>query len=150
MKRVGAVLVAAAILTTAACSGSGNEDGGSGSADSGSSATGALGNTTQAAAALLQRSTPQGYGSTPVASGHERADSTGEQISETVTGRSLFLIACSGNGEITVTMTSQATGELVKCGDQAKGFPFRGDLNALVVGEATNTGAFAWQVLAKS
>ena len=148
MKRVGVVLVAAAaILATAACSGS---DSGADGSRSGSSATGALGNTTQAAVDLLQKSAPHGYGSTPVASGHERADNTGEQISETVTGRSLFLIACSGNGEITVTMTAQASGKMVKCGDQAEGFPFRGDLNALVVGEATNTGAFAWEILTKS
>ncbi len=89
----------------------------------------------------------KGYSAQPAASGHDRADDEGHEVSEKVKGRALFQIVCSGSGKLTVTMPRQHLSELVRCGEPAAGFPFRGALTALVVGQRSSTGAYAWRIL---
>ena len=99
------------------------------------------------AKSLLSQSPHAGYGETSLASGEDRADDKGREVSETVRGRALFQIACSGHGQVTVTLPKQQRSTLVDCGEQATGVPFRGDLTALVVGQRDSAGAYAWRIL---
>jgi hypothetical protein len=99
------------------------------------------------AAALLDQSPHAGYAGQPLASGQDRADDKGREISEDVTGRALLQIACSGRGQVTVTLPEQQRSTLVDCGEPATGVPFRGPLTALVVGQRDSAGAYAWRIL---
>ncbi len=102
------------------------------------------------ALALLAKAPHEGYSAEPVASGHDRADDKGREVSQKVNGRALFQIACSGSGSITVTMPRQHVSQLVRCGGPADDFPFRGRLDALLVGQRDTTGTYAWRILASS
>jgi hypothetical protein len=99
---------------------------------------------------LLAGSPHQGYADQPVASGQDRANDKGREISEDVTGRALLQVACSGHGQVTVTLPRQQRSTLVDCGEKATGVPFRGQLTALVVGQRDSAGAYAWRVLPKA
>jgi hypothetical protein len=99
------------------------------------------------AQSLLAQSSHQGYADEPVASGQDRADDKGREVSQAVKGRALFQIACSGHGQVTVTMPEQQRSTLVDCGKEATGVPFRGSLTALVVGQRDSAGAYAWRIL---
>lgn len=105
---------------------------------------------TNDALALLGDSPDKGFGARSLASGHDRADDTGQEITQKVDGRGLFQIACSGTGKVTVTMPRRDVSQLVTCGRPATGFPFRGELTALVVGQRNSTGAYAWRILPKA
>jgi len=99
------------------------------------------------ALSLLARSPHPGYADQPTASGQDRADDKGREVSEAVTGRALFQIACSGHGQVTVTMPQEQRSTLVDCGQAATSVPFRGALTALVVGQRDSAGAYAWRIL---
>jgi hypothetical protein len=102
------------------------------------------------ALALLEKAPLEGYAAAPVASGHDRADDKGREVSQKVKGRALFQIACSGTGTITVTIPRGHVSQLVRCGHRAAEFPFRGRLDALLVGQRDTTGAYAWRILTAS
>lgn len=110
----------------------------------------ALTRSTNAAVALLDKSPTHGFGARPTASGHDRADDAGHEVSETVPGRALFQIVCAGTGQITVTIPRQHVSTLVTCDASATGFRFRGAITALVVGQADSTGVYAWRILPKA
>lgn len=99
------------------------------------------------AVSLLTQSPHAGYADEPVASGQDRADDKGREVTQDVPSRALFQIACSGHGQVTVTMPRQQRSTLVDCGKPATGVPFRGTLTALVVGERDSAGAYAWRIL---
>jgi hypothetical protein len=99
---------------------------------------------------LLSRSPHQGYAGTPLASGQDRADDKGREVSQVVKGRAVFQIACSGDGQVTVTIPRQQRSTLVDCGKPATSLPFRGSLTALVVGQRDSEGAYAWRILPTS
>jgi hypothetical protein len=145
MRRIDAAVVGLAMsgaLVTSACT--------AGNGDSGRPDQSALTRSTNDALALLSRTSPHGFGADPVASGHDRADDEGLEISESVKGRALFQVACSGEGDVTVTLPRQHLTKVVTCGKPAAGFPFRGQLVALVVGARSSTGAYAWRILPAS
>jgi hypothetical protein len=104
---------------------------------------------TNEAVALLGDSPTKGFLTKALASGHDRADDEGHEVSETVTGRALFQVACSGTGQVTVTLPRQDVSRLVTCGAPAASFAFRDELTALVVGQRSSTGAYAWRILPK-
>jgi len=140
---VSGLLCATVALTAAACTaGTGN--------DPVAPDDEVLAKATNDALDLLARSPVRGYRAAPVASGHDRTDDEGREVSEQVAGRALFQIACSGHGRVTVTIPRQHVSRLVRCGDDAAGFRFRGDLTALVVGERESAGAYAWRILSAS
>jgi hypothetical protein len=145
MRRIGAVavgLATAGVLVTSACT-----------ARNGDSAVpdqSAVTRSTNEALALLARTPLRGFRAEPVASGHDRADDQGLEISESVKGRALFQVACSGEGDVTVTLPRQHTSQVVTCGEPATGFTFRRQLVALVVGARISTGAYAWRILPAS
>jgi hypothetical protein len=99
------------------------------------------------ATSLLSQSSHPGYAETPLASGQDRADDKGREVSEPVKGKALFQIACSGHGQVTVTLPKQQRSTVVDCGKPATGVPFRGHLTALVVGQRDSAGAYAWRIL---
>ena len=99
------------------------------------------------AAALLAQSRHRGYAEQPLASGQDRADDKGREISQAVVGRALLQVACSGRGQVTVTLPQQQRSTVVECGEPATGVPFRGPLTALVVGQRDSAGAYAWRIL---
>lgn len=99
------------------------------------------------AEALLSKTPHQGYAVTPLASGQDRADDKGREVSQAVKGRAVFQIACSGHGQVTVTIPRQQRSSLVDCGKPATSMPFRGSLTALVVGQRDSAGAYAWRIL---
>jgi hypothetical protein len=99
------------------------------------------------AVSLLAQSPHQGYADQPAASGQDRADDKGREISQPVSGRALLQVACSGHGQVTVTLPQQQLSTVVDCGEKATGIPFRGALTALVVGQRDSAGAYAWRIL---
>jgi hypothetical protein len=99
---------------------------------------------------LLESSPTHGYRAQPLVSGHDRTTDKGHEVSRKVKGRALFQIVCSGSGKISVTMPRQHVSKLVHCGGPAAGFPFRGALNALVVGQRDSTGTYAWRILPRA
>jgi hypothetical protein len=99
------------------------------------------------AVSLLAQSPHPGYADAPLTSGHDRADDKGREVTEAVKGRALFQIACSGHGQVTVTMPREQRSTLVDCGKAATSVPFRGSLTALVVGQRDSSGAYAWRIL---
>jgi hypothetical protein len=144
MTSIRAVLVAATlVLVASACT-----------VNSGTKyhppAQSAIDRSTDAASALLDKSPTHGFRPRPVASGHDRADDAGHEVSETVTGKALFQIVCAGTGQVTVTIPHEDVSKLVKCGAPAAGFPFRAELTALVVGARDSTGVYAWRILPKA
>jgi hypothetical protein len=102
------------------------------------------------AEALLSGSPHQGYAGQPLASGQDRADDKGREVSQQVKGRAVFQIACSGHGQVTVTIPRLQRSTLVDCGKPATNVPFRGPLTALVVGQRDSAGAYAWRILPTS
>jgi hypothetical protein len=102
---------------------------------------------TNEAVSLLAQSPHPGYADGPLASGHDRADDKGREVTEAVKGKALFQIACSGHGQVTVTMPREQRSTLVDCGKAATSVPFRGALTALVVGQRDSAGAYAWRIL---
>jgi hypothetical protein len=139
IRAVGIALTLAGALVLGACT--------AGPGDSGVPDQKVLTRSTNEALALLSKSPVQGYQAQAVESGEDRADDEGHEVSETLKGRALFQIVCSGTGDITVTMPRQKVSKLVTCGKQATGFPFRGQLTALVVGARSSTGVYAWRIL---
>jgi hypothetical protein len=105
---------------------------------------------TNAAMDLLGKSPSHGFNPRPVATGHDRADDTGHEVSESATGHALFQIVCAGTGKVTVTIPHQDDSKLVTCGSPAAGFRFTGELTALVVGQRDSTGVYAWRILPKA
>jgi hypothetical protein len=107
----------------------------------------AIDDSINAATELLDTSPDHGFGAKAVASGHDRADDAGHEVSEKVAGRALFQIVCAGTGAVTVTIPQQHVSKSVDCGSPAAGFRFRGQLTALVVGQRASTGVYAWRIL---
>jgi hypothetical protein len=141
---LGTAMAMGVVLTTAACTAGPGDD-------SPVPDQHVLTRSTNDALALLTKSPPlHGYRARPIASGHDRSDDKGREISQKLRGRALFQIVCSGRGKVTVTMPRQNLSRLVSCGEAAANFPFRGELRALVVGQVNSTGAYAWRVLAAS
>jgi hypothetical protein len=145
MRPISAVAVGVAMsgaLVTSACT--------AGNGDSGVPDLSAVTRSTKEALALLARTPLRGFRAEPVASGHDRADDQGLEISESVKGRALFQVACSGEGDVTVTLPRQHVSKVVTCGKPATGFEFHGRLVALVVGARSSTGAYARRILPAS
>jgi hypothetical protein len=107
----------------------------------------AIDDSINAATELLDTSPDHGFGDHAVASGHDRADDAGHEVSQKVSGRALFQIVCAGTGQVTVTIPRRHVSKPVTCGSPAAGFPFRGELTALVVGQRASTGVYAWRIL---
>jgi hypothetical protein len=101
---------------------------------------------------LVQRYLPGGYATAPVSSGYDWATASNEVRDETLSGRHLLQIACSGAGEISATV--QVTGKLhnqhVACGDKEVSVPFDGKLQAAIAGKPGNSGVVAWRVLSRA
>jgi hypothetical protein len=110
----------------------------------------------QAAAApaldLVQRYVPVGYATAPVSSGYDWANGSNEVRDETLSGRHLLQIACSGSGEIstTVQVTGKAQDQHVACGDKEVSVPFDGKLQVAIDGKPGNSGVVAWRVLSRT
>jgi hypothetical protein len=134
------VLTAALALSTAACT----DNSGTHYQPPDQSA---IDTSTNNATDLLAESASHGFAARPVASGHDRADDAGHEVSQKVAGRALFQIVCAGTGQVTVTIPRQHVSKAVTCGSAATGFRFRDELTALVVGQRASTGVYAWRIL---
>lgn len=142
MTSIRALLLASVLLVAAACgAGTGNYE---------LPKQSEVAHSTNNAVGLVSTAPPAGYAPKAVASGHDRADDEGHEVSQTVKGRALFQIACSGLGRVTVTIPAQKLSKLVRCGAKPVGFPFRQQLTALVVGQRDSSGAYAWRILSKA
>jgi hypothetical protein len=102
------------------------------------------------AVALVDQFAPSGYPTTAVASGYDWATHTGQEISETLPGKHLFQIACSGNGRIAVSLAADSRKKDIACGHRSTGISFTGKFEAVIDGAAGNTGTYAWRILAKA
>lgn len=101
---------------------------------------------------LVQRYVPDGYATAPVSSGHDWATASNEVRDETLSGRHLLQIACSGTGGIstTVQVTGKAQEQHVVCDDKEVSVPFAGKLQAAIDGKPGNSGVVAWRVLSRT
>ena len=110
----------------------------------------------QAAAApaldLVQRYLPNGYATAPVSSGYDWATASNEVRDDTLSGRHLLQVACSGTGEIStaVQVAGKAQDLHVACGDKEVSVPFDGKLQAAIDGKPSNSGVVAWRVLPRT
>ncbi|MFD4981064.1 hypothetical protein [Streptomyces sp. NPDC058382] len=102
--------------------------------------------------ALVDRHTPSGYRTSPVASGYDWAKASGQRISESLPGGHLFQIACSGSGAVSVNLSlSKGDSEAkVKCGAEAKSLSFDGKFDAVIDGSRSNSGAYAWRIVGRT
>lgn len=152
------VLLAAGLATVGltACSGaSGSAKGHSSIPASGathSSPGKSLDDTARPAVALVDQHTPSGYGTSSVASGYDWAQASGQKISESLAGDHLFQIACSGSGAISFHLSLPKGGsqEKVECGAKAKTVSFDGKFVAVIDGNESNSGAYAWRILGRT
>ena len=103
------------------------------------------------ALSLAGRYVPDGYRTASVVSGYDWATTSNEVVKEALSGRHLFQIACSGIGEVSVTMrvAGREQNRRVVCGEQTS-VPFAGPLDAVLNGKPGNTGVAAWRVLPQS
>ncbi|WNI24309.1 hypothetical protein [Streptomyces sp. ITFR-16] len=104
------------------------------------------------AKALVDEYTPSGYRTSPVASGYDWANASGQKISESLPGDHLFQIACSGSGAVTVTVSLPKgdSKEQVECGAKARTISFDGKFDAVVSGGTSNSGAYAWRIAGRA
>jgi hypothetical protein len=100
---------------------------------------------------LVQRYVPGGYATKSVVSGFDWATVSDEVLDETLSGPHLLQIACSGTGEVSITV--QVAGKKpdrhVVCGNEVS-VPFAGKLHAVIDGKPGNSGVVAWRVLPHS
>ena len=101
---------------------------------------------------LVRRYVPDGYATAPVSSGYDWAKASNEVRDDTLSGRHLLQIACSGTGEIstTVQVTGKPQDQHVACGDKEVSVPFDGKLQAVLDGRPGTSGVVAWRVLSRS
>ncbi|WP_152648415.1 hypothetical protein [Streptacidiphilus anmyonensis] len=100
------------------------------------------------ALALVQQYVPAGFNAVPVASEYDWARNAGQRISENLSGESALQVACSGTGSVSFTLHSAAgeTRHGISCG-KATTIQFKGNLDAVIDGAASNSGVVAWRVL---
>lgn len=141
-------LACAPLLTVVACSGSDKPDAAPSSPKTTATTTARnLDAAAKAAKELVDQYTPAGYPTSAVVSGYDWANQHNQEISESLPGKHLFQIACTGPGTVSVKLSGASQGQKVICGSKSVGVPFTGKLDAVVDGSASNSGTYAWRIL---
>lgn len=145
-------LACAPLLTVVACTGSDKPDAAPSSSKPSATASASrnLDAAAKAARDLVDQYTPAGYPTSAVASGYDWANEHNQEITEILPGKHLFQIACSGPGSVSVKLSGVAAERQVSCGTKSVGVPFSGKIDAVVSGNASNSGTYAWRILRES